>query len=307
MGKVNMQNLEQRNILLSRIIPEGFPNKDNEPIILSERGKGFPVVVVTAAMHGNEDIGVYILNSIRTSQISKGTLRLIIANPNALFNNVRFICEDLNRIFPGEKDAKNRRGEKGERDLAAKLLNVVGDPDFLVDLHTASTETEPFVILTKKEKQRLEFGERTGIQKIVLIESKEGHSLVDFVRMGIGIELGLHDSVTAYNRGLQAVSNILVDLEMAKSLVQDKNVKHEYYELYGSILKLQEPFMQINPSIKSFLLVSRGEVVVKAEKGEIIAEEDFYPVFVGEKAYKDKICLKAKKISREEILKRQIL
>lgn len=297
-----MQNLEQRNSLLSMIISEGFPSVDNDPVILCEKGQGFPVLAVSSAMHGNEDIGVYILSSLKTRQIINGRLRLIIANPNALFYNERFLQDDLNRIFPGEIGAKNQRGEKAERDLAAKLVNIVEDANFLVDLHTASTETDPFVILTKKEEHRLEFAEKTGIQKIVLIESKNNNSLVDFVKSGIGVELGLHGSISAYNRGLQAVNNILSDLRMNGKSVQ-RDVEHEYYELYGSILKPEEPFVKIDSSIKNFSLINKGQSIAKSESAEIKAGEDFYPIFVNERAYKDKICLKVRKVSREEIIK----
>jgi len=267
-----------------------------KPILLAEIGSGHPIVAVTAAMHGDEEVGVHILDALRhTVKPERGTVKLIVANPPALFRGVRLISEDLNRVFPGVV------GKHDEASLAPQILELVEDSDFTIDLHTTSSPTESFAILGEKGKERLELGEKTGIQKIVLIEAKK--AMVEFVKCGIGIELGLHNSEYAYEQGMQAVQGVLKSLGVAGRQGDQERINHEYYQVFGSVPMPSLLPVRIADSLRNFSLVARGDIIVHIDgnKEPITAEESFYPLFVGERAYKD-ICLKARRISREEML-----
>src|SRR3989344_2943593 len=200
------------------------------PILLAEIGSGHPIVAVTAAMHGNEEMGVFVLDTLRkTVKPEKGTIRLIVANPLALFNDKRFLYDDLNRAFPGEK------GSKGERGLAPKILELVGDSDYTIDLHTTRAPMDSIVIVNKKDPQRVALAEATGIQKIVYIPRQKDYALIDFVRCGVGIELSTQNN-DAYKEGLTAVKNILISLGITKDEGrEERTVSHEYYQLIGSL------------------------------------------------------------------------
>ncbi len=251
------------------------------PLVLAEIGSGHPIVAVTAGMHGNEETGVYILDALRkTIKPEKGTLRLVAANPYALFQGVRFISEDLNRAFPGDQNSQST-----EARLAPKILDVVGDSDYTIDLHTTSADTEAFVILGKKNEKRLQLGETTGLQKIVLIEGEKDCAMVDFVPCGIGLELGLHASQYAYEAGIKAVRNVLHTL-VVEPMPTTKRIEYEYYEVFGTI-KDPSTLASVG-SLQNFRLTEKD--------GEF-----FFPLFVGEKAYKDQICLKARGVSRQEL------
>ena len=52
--------------------------------------------------------------------------------------------------------------------------------------------------------------------------------------------------------------------------------------------------------IKNFEFVKKGDLIARGEK-EYYAEFDFYPIFVGEKAYKGILCLATKIINLSDL------
>ncbi len=281
--------------------------------MLAEIGHGHPIVAVTAAMHGNEEVGVYILDDlrriIRPEKLLKGTLRLVVANPPALFGGTRFISEDLNRAFPG-----GRSKDSIESRLAPQVFKTVRDSDYAIDLHSTTSETEAFAIVDKKDPARVRLAEVMGIQNILLIPRDKDYAMIDFVKCGVGIELGPHGSDYSYEMGMRAVKNTLHSLGMISSrefsiiyeyLGVVDHVGSNYYELFGNIKYPPHSDDKLVSFVHNFNLVKRGDEVLSLSmprrSGNVMrAEDDFYPVFVKEASY-DTFCLKAKKISREEM------
>lgn len=289
-----MLNPENRIGQLKNILSEENLTREY-PYVLAELGRGSPVVAVTAATHGDEELGVKIISDLKNRlQVRGGTIRLIVANPPALMRGVRFITEDLNRAYPGIP------GEQGEAGIAARVLELVTDSDFTIDIHTTSAPTEGFVITNERDRKKIEFAEMTGVNKILLIPRQRKYAMIDFLNCGIGIELGLHNSQYAYNLGMMAIENALGGLGVVEKQTYEE-VHQDYYELFGSIPHPSLSIEFINTR-RNFELIRKGNPIAHFDKGALIkAEEDFYPVFLGEKAYTT-VCLKAKKISREEIM-----
>ncbi|MFH1832906.1 MAG: succinylglutamate desuccinylase/aspartoacylase family protein [Candidatus Levyibacteriota bacterium] len=282
---------------------DGLVRIDN-PIMLAEIGSGSPVLAITAAMHGDEETGVFILDIVRKNiRPERGTVRLIVANPPALFRGVRFVNGDMNRAFPGDK------GSIGEKGIAADVLDIVEDSDFTIDLHTSSSPTQTFAIVGNKEKRRVELAEMAGVKKILYIPKQNSYAMIDFVKCGIGIELGLHNSQYAYDSGLLLINNVLNRLGLTTEEIGKQDDAYEYFQVTGSIPKPFSAPVQIY--CQNFKLVHAGETIAKTDsKGTVLpklsdlmtAQEDFYPILVGERAYKDIVCIKAKKISREKMI-----
>lgn len=289
-------------------------HSERSPFVMAEIGQGRPIVAITAATHGNEDIGVDIISHLKDSlDLQQGTARFIVANPPALARGVRFIKQDLNRAYPGTHGASDEAG------IAPQVLGLVEDADYVIDLHSTSSQTESFAIVTKKDEEQLRLAEMTGVKNIVFIPRKEeGYAMVDYVRCGIGIELGLHKSTYAYESGIKAVKNVLSRLGMLPKHSEVEDGEREYFELFGSVKSSPHSLVLVTPYAQNFTLVRKGEVVAQlSTPGErqqlstpfgvlgpmyIEAEEDFYPVLAGEQAYAETVCLKAQKVTREEIV-----
>lgn len=105
--------------------------------------KDGPVLFISAAIHGDEILGVEIIRRlVQKLKISRihGTLLLIpVVNSYGFIAHSRYLPDrrDLNRSFPGS----------GKGSLAARLANVfmeeiVNRSDFGIDLHTAAIHRE---------------------------------------------------------------------------------------------------------------------------------------------------------------------
>ena len=116
---------------------------DHTPVTMSVHvihgKKPGPVMFVSAAIHGDEVIGVEIVRRLlRTPTLDRmaGTLLAIpIVNTFGFLNQSRYLPDrrDLNRVFPGSAAGS----------LAARLANlflteIVGRSDFGIDLHSAA-------------------------------------------------------------------------------------------------------------------------------------------------------------------------
>lgn len=255
-------------------------------------GTGSPVVAVVGGMHGNERVGLRVFERIRKSiSPTQGTLKLIIANPYALTRNTRYIDLDLNRSFPG-----NSQGGVEER-LAAKLVDTVKDCDYLLDLHSCSVATKPFCIIRTKDGEDQELAKMTGLSHIVIYprNTQGGGSLIDYARCGIGLELGLHNAAATISAGYYAVKNVLTAFCMIESVERvDLRNKKMIFAITSHIAKPKG--IRLNNAIRNFQLVRKGTVLGNVGRKVFKAKEDFYPVLYGEQAYKDILCMVAKKV-----------
>ena len=109
------------------------------PVIILKGDSDKPVLGITAAIHGDEINGTSIIHHL-TDKVDvnklKGTIVAFpVLNPEGYLLNQRddINQEDLNRIFPGK--AAGTESEQFVYQLKDKVLK---DPEFLIDIHTAS-------------------------------------------------------------------------------------------------------------------------------------------------------------------------
>lgn len=128
-----------------------------------------PVLLVLSALHGNEPSGVNaslrVLNSLdRRHTPCRGRLVMLLGNVSAFDARARFIDEDLNRIWLPERVAAHERGdthpdtvENNEmRELLAAIRACAGSDGgrYLLDLHTTSAPSPPFIALAGDNRAR---------------------------------------------------------------------------------------------------------------------------------------------------------
>lgn len=149
------------------------------PLIIQRSPKPGPSVWVAAAIHGDEVTGtetVLRLNRfLGRGGLKRGTVYTIpVMNPMGYELVSRYEpieSVDLNRCFPG-----NPKGSTAER-IADKILSeiVSTKPSLVIDLHTDSMESIPYVdldqVLNRKDaplkKKLLKFAEASGINYFV--------------------------------------------------------------------------------------------------------------------------------------------
>ncbi|MEW6248984.1 MAG: succinylglutamate desuccinylase/aspartoacylase family protein [Nitrospirota bacterium] len=192
-------------------------------------------MIFVTAIHGDE--------IVPTVCLAENNLPQVVANPKAACLFKRFIDKDLNKSFGSD-------GNSYEEKRAKELLKIIPQNEIVIDFHTMSAKSDPFVIIVDLEMLPLAL--TTGLKHVVYMKYniKEGHSLINY-RKGLSIETGNHNTWDAYKSTLSCIKNIQ----------KGKQFKAKIYEVYGIIDK--------RGKYKNFERCSDG----------------FVPVLAGEKAY----------------------
>ncbi len=200
-----------------------------------------PLILVVAALHGNEPAGVKALELVFEALEQarrddpgfqfKGTLLGMIGNLQAFRIRHRFIEQDLNRVWT-EAFLQTSRAT-ADADLKAENLEVVqlfdliskvlqtnpADQTVLLDLHTTSADGGVFCIPTD-EGESLELAQHLGAPAILGLHSSINGSLLGFAKAGgfapptsspicIAFEAGQHESQRSVSRAAIAMVRCL--------------------------------------------------------------------------------------------------
>lgn len=85
-------------------------------------------ILVIGGMHGNEILGLEVVKLFQDSPMSR--VDTLLANERAIEANCRFVGQDLNRSFPGD-----RKGTEYESRRAAEMLKLTTQYDLVLDFH----------------------------------------------------------------------------------------------------------------------------------------------------------------------------
>lgn len=121
------------------LITDGMNNPMRVPMMVARGTEDFPILGLTAAVHGNELNGIPVIQRL-FSEIDikelKGTIVGIpVANIPSFVRKKRRFNDgvDLNHIMPGKKD-----GNVSQVYAYRFFERIIKDVDYLLDLHTAS-------------------------------------------------------------------------------------------------------------------------------------------------------------------------
>ena len=185
-------------------------------------------------IHGNEPMPVLALASMGVDQI--------VAHPEALDCGVRFIEKDLNSSF-------GLKGNSPEEKRAQEILKQIDKDKIVVDFHTFSAVSEPFVILV--DLKMLDFASSLGFKHIVYMKHniKAGRSLINQVD-GVSVEVGMHKDPESFKNTINLVKRIKNDKPQAGKI--------KLYEVYGIIEKKGE-YINFKEHSDGFVPVLSGE------------------------------------------------
>ena len=183
-----------------------------------------PVVFVSAAVHGDEIIGVEIVRRLAQSAALRriaGTVLLIpIVNSFGFINNSRYLPDrrDLNRSFPGSAN-----GSLTAR-LADLFLNeVVKRSQFGIDLHSAAVNriNLPQIRVNPKDDKALEIAQAFGAPVILQSNLRDGSLRYAASERGVPVLVyeageGLRFDEFAIRVGLKGVLRVLQHLGIVR-------------------------------------------------------------------------------------------
>lgn len=272
----------------------------------------FDTVYLVGGTHGNERTGVSLVQHWKQnpSEIQRETFatQLLLANPQAIEKNIRFIDCDLNRSFLPRlrEDRSNTAYEVVRaREIAKTLLaGPPGKRTFVIDLHTTTarmgitliTNTAPVnLAIAAQVRQKM-----AGVRIYSFGTSDRINSCLRATADGsVGVEIGpipqgvvrhdtlattrqvvrqILDAVDAYNRETVA----LPDEEVAIYL-------HDRHVFYPKPLSGAPPAF-IHPALQGqdYQPLSAGSPIFQDLDGRIWLYEGRsprYPVFINEAAY----------------------
>lgn len=245
------------------------------------KGNGKPVIGIIGCLHGNEKIGKEVTDLLKAVPLKKGTIVFILANEEAMRQDKRYINADLNRVFPGREDGNH------EEKLASALQKELSECDYVIDIHSTTADTENLLIITKDGQGIRALVDSIPLKNVVFMEPivAKGKSLIDNVRCGVSIEFNL-------NTPAREVKEIIVYFLRNLGLLDGyaKKICKETYSVYGLIEK--------NEQNKLLQLIN---LQMTELGGEV-----FYPIFFGEKEYPNLLCMKAKRVSIFQHIKKII-
>jgi len=258
-------------------------------------------VAITGGVHGNELTGAYLIKKWLKKPIKSNlNIDYILANPKAFKMQRRYIDYDLNRSFSKEALSKDSHFYEFER--AKVLKERVKNCDFLIDLHTTTSNMNMSIVLSKDDDLSNNLAkalakEFKDIKILRWLSNNEGEFINSIVPHSITLEAGaICQGVLDPNiffRCDEIVTKAVKILENIQNLKIDEKI--EAYE----IVKVVD-FPRINKEIsavihpnligKDYCLINKKDpIFLDFEKNEILYEGDpLFAVFINEAAYYEK-------------------
>lgn len=224
-----------------------------------------PAIVVS--LHGDEHL------SLEIGKRLKESFPVFVGNPEAIKQGKRFIESDMNRVFPGKEEGNY------EEKRAFNILRQIKEFDYVVDIHTSSSDISLFGIITKPTKYNVDFARKLGLNTVLFMtkELAKGGSLIDYHPGSISLEFGPHDNKERAEEVIKLIENFPCNKSDLRVYQAFDMVKGEAVKFY----------------MKNLQKVKKGDLIAEGEE-KYYAEYDFIPFFVGERAYKGILCLAAK-------------
>lgn len=232
-------------------------------------------VAIFCGIHGDEKAGIMTVNYLEKNlKPLQGEVILVYANPPAIANNVRYVNQNLNRVFLREKDR-----EGYEDVIATELMDILDTCDALLDLHSYNErlgESTPFLICESdcfELVSKMDFKIiASGFDKIEK-GSTDGYMFKNG-KIGICAELGAIENPDEFvELGIKTAYQFLqyfdiVDKEYPYDSTEQSFIQADF------IYKRQTANFTFSKKLMTFDKVTRGEIIAVDGNKELTAPYD---------------------------------
>jgi len=272
-----------------------------------------PLMICIGGIHGNEPAGVKALEtvfkllerepSVNPAFVFSGRLVGFRGNRQALEKSVRFIEQDLNRMWQPafiesvktSQPVQLQHEQLELRELLAHIEKEIADynPEKLVvlDLHTTTADGGIFGIASD-DLASIDIGIAMHAPVITgMLEGLEGTLLhyfqarnFPFPTLSFGFEAGQHEDPISVNRCIAAIVNCMRSVGCVRP--HDVENRHdEILQVYSMGLPKVAKLIHVHrikagdnfimmPNYRNFQAVTKGEMLAKNREGDIRAPED---------------------------------
>lgn len=229
-------------------------------------------ILLLASQHGNELLGEQLYKHIQLHYPEcLSRIDFMIANPLAHKRGVRFVDTDLNRSY---KQPAISYEEKRAQEILSYIQKT--KPAIVLDLHTTTADQSPCFIVSKLSISSRHFLGSTNIQYVVRLSDEiTKYSLIGKVKDAVSIEINEDTSDNLLDILCDGIAGFLGG--------KREFCKKQFYDVNELILKSTGYNLK---KLKNFRKSIYG----------------FYPILVGEEAYKkDKIYIGFKSVTKRTI------
>jgi succinylglutamate desuccinylase len=252
-----------------------------------------PSVLIVGGTHGNEPMGVKIIQALKKElkhQKINGEIILMIGNPSAVEKKVRAVDCDFNRLFGDEAKLKKKTVEAllKEEVRALEIMPLLKRVDYLLDIHSTLKPSIPFLYMENTPKHRRAaqgFSVPYIISPFPKFHNEAFQSCMDnFVDAhgGIGItyETGWHKDHSNFKKVLSNVKHFLKAVGVAFNDFESKaiNSTPQLLFLYKELIAQTEDFV-FEKDFYNFSFVSKGEVIAQDGNKPVSVDQDCYFIF----------------------------
>lgn len=271
-----------------------------------------PLLVISAAMHGNEPAGVLALDLLfkmlevepitNPDFIYRGEIIGIIGNLEAYHQGKRYIEKDINRCwFPDQIEnlkAEKIENLKYEDKEIRDILDIIGkelaethaDKLYLLDLHT--TSSDGIFCIATNETESIHIAHDIHAPVILgLLHGIDGTTLHYFNKDNLGItttsiafEAGNHTDPLSVNRSIAATINFMRTIGVIEA-DHVQNIHDALLKKYSSDLpEIVEVFYrydvndnqkwEMKPGFKNFHKIIAGQLLAHYDGEEVLAPFD---------------------------------
>jgi hypothetical protein len=241
----------------------------NMPVHVVHGRRSGPVLLVSAAVHGDEINGVEIIRRLlahKSIDSIKGTLIAIpVVNVYGFVSKSRYLPDrrDLNRSFPGSEN-----GSMASRLAHVLMTQILPHTTHIIDLHTGAVNRENLPQIRARLRGDAELGQLArafGVPVILNAEFLEGSFRAAAREMGIPVLLyeageALRFDEVAIRAGVQGVLQVMAELGMRR--------KSSKKRLVESMIANRSRWVRAGQSGIMRSLVGTGS---KVQEGDLLA------------------------------------
>ncbi|KAA3616637.1 MAG: hypothetical protein DWQ05_12975 [Calditrichaeota bacterium] len=285
-------------------IAAGIP--DDRIIAKFQGQKKGRTVCCICGIHGNEQASIHAVRRVFNTLAARkkyfsGRLIAVAGNLPALKENLRFIDEDMNRLWHPHKVDIFRQGfnsnpisnEEKEATALIKLLDAEIDhasgSSIFLDMHTTSSKSKPFIIFGDTLRNR-RIAAKFGVPYVLGLEEAIPGTLMEYItdrgHIGIVFEAGKHDDpasidiheaalwVLLHGTGCIRRSDFAEEIDRSTKLISAPSASlPSVLEVRYRHALVNDDHFKMNPGYINFQPVRRGEVLAEDKNGHIIANE----------------------------------
>lgn len=229
-----------------------------------------PDFLFTALTHGNEVIGLQVINLFLEKALLKKpkfSFAVQLNNIEAYNKNLRFIDKDLNRSFKSAtKDCEVEKNQEYHRALEIEDIIQKLQPRFILDLHQTTEPTlSSFFMLPEEENLILAASAINQDWPIITFDgagfSKDGKTLMEFAVAEKIPALVIEISQNGFDLDLaKSVCNQLFNLDAEAITNPAKKTNVSYFKITQQITK-NGLGLTLNPGFKNLQALNENEFI----------------------------------------------